>query len=269
MVHARCAVSRSNAGWVLVRRGIRRKDRCIQRGAQQVTVLPGRAAREAQTNGNRGRNGNDPSPGSEREGGAQKEAPGGTEEVWGGLWKAAQYEHIGLFPIALLAENQVSVSRPGELHKTCWLRLMRNILSSICAAALLAGCVSTGAKFDLRKADNTHCRQTTIEPFVPGEDYARYGHLVNTYYDQAWIDPKAVSEDAASVKVKVVIGRDGTVISAPIESRSGIPALDRSVASALNRVRLRGLPPFPEGAKESQRVYIINFKLTRPGPKVD
>ena len=105
-------------------------------------------------------------------------------------------------------------------------------------------------------------RGTTIEPMGPGgEAYADYGQVVKSYYDHAWIDPEDVSEDAATVKVKVVIRRDGTVISDSIQKRSAIPTLDKSVQNALDRVRLRGLPPFPEGAKESQRSYIINFDL--------
>jgi colicin import membrane protein len=103
---------------------------------------------------------------------------------------------------------------------------------------------------------------TTIEPLGPGgEAYADYGQVVKSYYDQAWIDPEDVSEDAATVKVKVVIRRDGTVISDSIQKRSAIAALDKSVQNALDRVRIRGLPQFPEGAKESQRTYIINFNL--------
>ena len=103
---------------------------------------------------------------------------------------------------------------------------------------------------------------TTIEPLGPtGEAYADYGQVVKSYYDQAWIDPEDVSEDAATVKVKVVIRRDGTVTLDSIQKRSGVPTLDKSVQNALDRVRLRGLPPFPEGAKESQRIYIINFNL--------
>jgi len=103
---------------------------------------------------------------------------------------------------------------------------------------------------------------TTVEPLGPGgEAYADYGQVVKSYYDQAWIDPEDVSEDAATVKVKVVVRRDGTVIADPITHRSGVPALDKSVQNALDRVRLRRLPPFPEGAKESQRTYIINFNL--------
>ena len=101
---------------------------------------------------------------------------------------------------------------------------------------------------------------TTMEPLGPGgEAYANYAQVVKTYYDRAWIDPEEVSEDAATVKVKVVIARDGTVISDSIIGRSGIPALDKSVENALSRVRQ--LPPFPEGAKEAQRTFIINFNL--------
>ena len=103
-------------------------------------------------------------------------------------------------------------------------------------------------------------RGTTIEPPGPGgEAYANYTQVVKTYYDQAWIDPEEVSEDATTVKVKVVIARDGAVIMDAIIKRSGIPALDKSVENALNRVRQ--LPPFPEGAKDAQRTFIINFNL--------
>ena len=83
--------------------------------------------------------------------------------------------------------------------------------------------------------------------------------MVKTYYDRAWIDPEEVSEDAATVKVKVTIARDGAVLSDSVIKRSGIPSLDKSVENALGRVRQ--LPPFPEGAKEAQRTFIINFNL--------
>ncbi len=100
----------------------------------------------------------------------------------------------------------------------------------------------------------------TIEPLGPGgEAYANYAQVVKTYYDRAWIDPEEVSEDAATVKVKVVIARDGAVISDAIITRSGIASLDKSVENALKRVRQ--LPPFPEGAKEAQRTFVINFNL--------
>jgi TonB family protein len=103
---------------------------------------------------------------------------------------------------------------------------------------------------------------TTIDLPGPGrEAYANYAQVVRSIYDQAWIDPDQVSDDSATVRVEVVVVRDGTVASQQIVQRSGIPALDKSIEEALNRVRLRGLPPFPEGARENQRTFIIQFNL--------
>lgn len=102
---------------------------------------------------------------------------------------------------------------------------------------------------------------TTIE--MPGrgggEAYANYAQVIKSIYDHAWIDPDEVNDDAATVKVKVVVARDGSITSDSITGRSGISALDKSVQHALDRVRQ--LPPFPEGAKERERTFIINFNL--------
>jgi TonB family protein len=102
---------------------------------------------------------------------------------------------------------------------------------------------------------------TTIE--MPGtgggEAYANYGQVIKSIYDHAWMDPDEVNDDAATVKVKVVVARDGTIISDLITGRSGVPALDKSVQRALERVRQ--LPPFPEGTKDRERIFIINFNL--------
>ncbi len=101
---------------------------------------------------------------------------------------------------------------------------------------------------------------TTIEmPGPGGEAYANYGQAIKTIYDQAWVDPDEVSDDVATVQVEIVVARDGALVSDKIAKRSGIPALDKSVQNALNRVRK--LPPFPAGAKESKRTFIINFNL--------
>jgi len=101
---------------------------------------------------------------------------------------------------------------------------------------------------------------TTIEmPGPGGEAYANYSQVVKSMYDRAWIDPEDVTDESATVQVKVVVSRDGTLKSDSIVHRSGIPALDKSVQNALDRVRQ--LPHFPDGAKESERVFIINFNL--------
>jgi TonB family protein len=93
-----------------------------------------------------------------------------------------------------------------------------------------------------------------------GETYANYGVFVKSVFDAAWRPPEEAAEDAATVKVKVVIARDGTILSTEILSRSGHAALDKSVRAALQRVESIG-QPFPEGAVEDRRVFIINFNL--------
>lgn len=85
-----------------------------------------------------------------------------------------------------------------------------------------------------------------------------YGDLVLKKYDDAWIAPNEVDDNEAVVKAKVVIGRSGNVISATIIKASGNAVLDKSVRRALE---LRFIHPFPEGSKDSQRTYIINFNL--------
>jgi len=101
---------------------------------------------------------------------------------------------------------------------------------------------------------------TTIEqPGPGGAAYANYAQVVKTIYDRAWIDPEDVADSDSTVQVKVVIARDGRVISDSILKRSGIPALDKSVQNALDRVQQ--LTPFPEASKDAQRTFIINFNL--------
>jgi len=57
----------------------------------------------------------------------------------------------------------------------------------------------------------------------------------------------------------VVISRDGTVVSARIIQPSGNAVLDKSVERAMLRVPT--VPPFPEGAKDNERIYQINYNL--------
>ena len=101
---------------------------------------------------------------------------------------------------------------------------------------------------------------TTIEvPGPGGEAYANYGAVIKAIYDRAWIDPDNVSDDAPAVQVEVVVARDGSIVSDRVTRRSGVSALDQSVQNALKRVT--EVPPFPEGAKESKRTFLIRFNL--------
>jgi len=97
-------------------------------------------------------------------------------------------------------------------------------------------------------------------PGAASVSYADYGLYVRMVYERAWHPPRHVKQNLATVKAEVVIARDGRVLSARILQPSGDPELDRSVQETLNRVKSIGRP-FPKGAKEKQRTFIINFKL--------
>jgi len=66
------------------------------------------------------------------------------------------------------------------------------------------------------------------------------------------------------VLVRVVIARDGAVVSSDIRRPSGNAALDRSVRAALDRVRNIGRP-FPESSSDSRREFDIIFTLESTG----
>jgi len=98
---------------------------------------------------------------------------------------------------------------------------------------------------------------TTID--MPGNSsvaYANYATVVKSVYEQAWILPNDVT-DNANTKVSITIANDGTVISARTITPSGDAGLDASVQRTLERVK--SIAPFPEGATEKERTYIINF----------
>lgn len=100
---------------------------------------------------------------------------------------------------------------------------------------------------------------TTIDiPGPGGEAFANYGQVVIAIYKQNWIQPMGI-KGYHVVKTTVVIGRDGRVRSHSIVSRSGNPAVDRSVADVLERVKF--VRPFPSEAKDESRTFNISFEL--------
>jgi TolA protein len=99
---------------------------------------------------------------------------------------------------------------------------------------------------------------TTVEmPGTGSVSYANYASVVKSVYDRAWTPPDDMSGDDANTKVSVTIGSDGTVISSRIIEKSGDERVDASVQRALDRVNF--VAPFPDGAKEKERTFIINF----------
>ena len=101
---------------------------------------------------------------------------------------------------------------------------------------------------------------TTVE--MPGNSsvsYANYASVVKSVYEQAWTPPDDTASDDANTRVSVTIGSDGTVITSRILDKSGDARVDASVQRTLDRVTF--VAPFPDGAKEKERTFIINFNL--------
>jgi TonB family protein len=99
-------------------------------------------------------------------------------------------------------------------------------------------------------------------PGTGGATYASYSSFVDLIYRQAWapLKPRESADRSLTVVARVVIARSGEVVSSEIKRRSGNATLDRSVRAALDRVRTIGRP-FPEGARDEQREFEIEFNL--------
>jgi TonB family protein len=101
---------------------------------------------------------------------------------------------------------------------------------------------------------------TTVEmPGASSVSYASYASVVKSIYTQAWTPPDDTTSDDANVRVSVVIGRDGSVITSRVLTPSGDASVDRSVQRTLDRVTF--IAPFPDGSKEKEKTFIINFNL--------
>ena len=85
---------------------------------------------------------------------------------------------------------------------------------------------------------------------------ANYESLIRKKYMDATIHPGSTSGDPV-VKVRLVIARNGTVLSARVTGKSGVASWDRSVQKALDRVKF--IKPFPESMKGSQQTFNLNF----------
>ena len=99
---------------------------------------------------------------------------------------------------------------------------------------------------------------TSIDiPGPGGEAYAPYASFVVQVYRSAWSPSSAVAD--RSVRAQVVILRDGTVESFEIIKRSGDSALDKSVERLKS---IRSVAPFPAGALDEKRTFVIRFTPT-------
>jgi len=92
-----------------------------------------------------------------------------------------------------------------------------------------------------------------------GAAYASYRDAIATIYYDAWTPPGEADNEEANTRVSVTIANDGTVITARIVTPSGDARVDTSIQRTLERVTF--IAPFPKGAVEKERTYIINFNL--------
>ncbi|HZM04052.1 MAG TPA: TonB family protein [Candidatus Saccharimonadales bacterium] len=92
-----------------------------------------------------------------------------------------------------------------------------------------------------------------------GAAFAGYDTVILNYYYRAWITPDSSVGSPTVPEVKIVVARDGSILSADLVKRSGDESLDRSVERALRAVTK--LPPFPAGATDDQRSFLIRFNL--------
>jgi protein TonB len=96
---------------------------------------------------------------------------------------------------------------------------------------------------------------------VPGAStvaYSSFKDALATIYYNAWVTPEGVANDEADTIVKIVIAKDGTVVSSRIVTPSGNARIDDSVRRALNRVS--SLAPLPDQSKPEQE-FTLDFNL--------
>lgn len=97
--------------------------------------------------------------------------------------------------------------------------------------------------------------------FGPGGELfaTNYRDAVASIYTAAWRPPDGFTDESATVTATVTIARDGKVINAHIIDRSGNSVMDRSIQRTLENVTF--IAPFPEGAKDQERTFTIEFNL--------
>ena len=89
--------------------------------------------------------------------------------------------------------------------------------------------------------------------------FTSYAQYVVSVYRRTWqpLIPKNLTRSRVAV-VEVTIDRTGRVLSSRITRKTGDAALDRSVQSALDRVKVIG-KAFPAGSKDSKKTFTLDF----------
>jgi TonB family protein len=144
----------------------------------------------------------------------------------------------------LTAQHEAAAAEAAARTEARWRKRLAESLDN-----LANGVESSGAK------------ETVVN--LPGQGggaaFAGYETVIFNAYYHAWITPDNIADKLAAAKVEIVVARDGSIISAEVTNPSGDAALDRSVEKALRAVTK--LPPFPAGATDEQRHFLIRFNL--------
>ncbi len=101
---------------------------------------------------------------------------------------------------------------------------------------------------------------TVIEmPGPGGEAYAPYMSYLGSFYRLRWKNPRSTDKAHSYVGVSLEVAKDGTVLNWRLTDPSGLRDVDNSVRDVLKRYpKLR---PFPAAAKDSRRIFTIQFRL--------
>jgi TonB family protein len=95
---------------------------------------------------------------------------------------------------------------------------------------------------------------------VFGSALGNYGLKVQSAFDRRWTQSENLSNRNATVQVRVVVGTDGSIVSARVVKESGVASLDQSIERLLDIVtRIPEAPP--AGASLSDRTFTINFNI--------
>lgn len=95
-----------------------------------------------------------------------------------------------------------------------------------------------------------------------GPSYANYKQVVRKIYDDAWNAwsvPADVTDDEATVQVRVTIARNGRVTKSEILHSSGSSAVVNAARAVLDRVTF--VKEFPADSKDTERTFKMTFKL--------
>lgn len=112
----------------------------------------------------------------------------------------------------------------------------------------------------VRNLEKNFTPSTKVEmPGTSSVSYASYASIIKTIYTREWTPPENAANDEANIKVSITVSSDGTVVSSHIADPSGDSEVDDSVQRTLDRVTF--IAPFPEGATEKEKTFIINFNL--------